>query len=408
MRYVIIGNSAAGVGTVEGIRQNDKDSEIIIISNEPYHTYSRPLISYLLLGKTTEEKMKYRSDSFYEDNKCQTILSKNVVDIDVDQKRVILDDETDVYYDKLMVATGSRPFVPPMNGLDNVVSKFTFSSLEDAKELDCNLNPKSNVLIIGAGLIGLKCAEGIKNHVGSIKIVDLAPNVLSSILDDDASSLVKEYLEKNGLEFFLNDSVSEFKSDQAILSSGKTIDFDVLVLAVGVRPNIELFKNIGAKVGRGVFVNNQMETTVPDIYAAGDCTESMDVSSGDIKIMALLPNAYMQGECAGLNMSGAVTYFDKAIPMNAIGFFGLHIITAGNYKGSIYFEREGNNYKKIFYEDNYLKGYILIGNIDKAGIYTSLIREKTPLDTIDFNLICEKPGLMAFSKDARAKKLGGS
>lgn len=408
MRYVIIGNSAAGVGTVEGIRQNDKDSEIIIISNEPYHTYSRPLISYLLLGKTTEEKMKYRSDSFYEDNKCQTILSKNVVDIDVDQKRVILDDETDVYYDKLMVATGSRPFVPPMNGLDSVVSKFTFSSLEDAKELDCNLNPKSNVLIIGAGLIGLKCAEGIKNHVGSIKIVDLAPNVLSSILDDDASSLVKEYLEKNGLEFFLNDSVSEFKSDQAILSSGKTIDFDVLVLAVGVRPNIELFKNIGAKVGKGVFVNNQMETTVPDIYAAGDCTESMDVSSGDIKIMALLPNAYMQGECAGLNMSGAVTYFDKAIPMNAIGFFGLHIITAGNYKGSIYFEREGNNYKKIFYEDNCLKGYILIGNIEKAGIYTSLIREKTPLDTIDFNLICEKPGLMAFSKDARAKKLGGS
>lgn len=122
---------------------------------------------------------------------------------------------------------------------------------------------------------------------------------------------------------------------------------------------------------------------------------------------ALLPNAYMQGECAGVNMAGGNMSFDKAIPMNAIGFFGLHIITAGNYFGQIYAKGNEGSYKRLFYSAGKLNGYILIGNVEKAGIYTSLIREQTPLDSIDFALICEKPGLMAFTKEVRNQKLGG-
>ncbi|HOK81898.1 MAG TPA: hypothetical protein PLA09_03970 [Clostridia bacterium] len=123
--------------------------------------------------------------------------------------------------------------------------------------------------------------------------------------------------------------------------------------------------------------------------------------------MALLPNAYMQGECAGINMAGGEATFDKAIPMNAIGFLGLHIITAGNYVGEVYKGDIKDGYKRLFYSDNKLNGYILIGDVQKAGIYTSLIRERTPLDTIDFGLICERPGLMAFTKETRCQKLGG-
>jgi NAD(P)H-nitrite reductase large subunit len=125
--------------------------------------------------------------------------------------------------------------------------------------------------------------------------------------------------------------------------------------------------------------------------------------------MALLPNAYMQGECAGINMAGGEKSFGKAIPMNAIGFFGLHIITAGNYKGDAYAgETPGEaRYKRLFYGDNRLNGYILIGEPEKAGIYTSIIRDRTPLDSMDFALVCEKPGLMAFTKDDRKSKLGG-
>jgi NAD(P)H-nitrite reductase large subunit len=408
-KYVIIGNSAAGIGAVEGIRQKDKTGEITIISNEAYHTYSRPLISYLLLGKTDEQKMKYRNDKFYKENKCKTLFSSNVTKVDEKAKTVTLDDNSVIPYDKLLVATGSSPFVPPFEGLDTVKNKFTFMTLADAKGLEKALTPDARVLIVGAGLIGLKCAEGIQKSVKSISVVDLAPRILSSILDEKGAEIVKSHIEKKGIEFHLGESVKSFSSNKAVLESGKSIDFDILVLAVGVRPNTSLLKDIGGNVNRGILVDDCMQTSIKDVYSAGDCTESLDISSDQPKVLALLPNAYIQGECAGMNMAGEKTSFNKAIPMNAIGFFGLHIITAGTYEGDSYIECQDElTYKILFYSNDLLKGYILVGEFDKAGIYTSLIREKTPLSTIDFELICKNPSLMAFSKKDRDEKLGGA
>jgi len=414
MKYVIIGNSAAGVGAVEGIRQIDKQGEITLITNEPHHTYSRPLISYLLLGKVDEEKMKYRGSDFYTDNNCKLLANVTVTQIDAKAKQVVLSDNSRVPYDKLLVAAGSSAFVPPFEGLDSVKDKFTFMSLDDAHKIDSALAPalatelseKKRVLIIGAGLIGLKCAEGIEKKASHITVIDLAPRILSSILDDEGAKVVQSHIESKGIEFKLAASVKKFEKNIAILENGEKINFDVLVLAVGVRPNTALLKDI-ANIERGIIVDNKSQTSAQDIFAAGDCTQTLDISSGQNKIMALLPNAYMQGECAGVNMAGGEKTFDKAIPMNAIGFFGLHMITAGNYTGDVYAQNEGGNYKRLFYSDNKLNGYILIGDVDKAGIYTSLIRERTPLDTIDFALVCEKPGLMAFTKEDRMVKLGG-
>jgi len=407
LKYVIIGNSTAAVGAVEAIRRNDKDGRVVIAGSEKYHVYSRPLISYLLLGKTDEQRMKYRNDNFYIDNKCELKLNKTAVKIDVDKKHVIFDDGDYESYDKLLIATGSSPFVPPLKGLDKVKNRFTFTTLDDAKALDGVLKEGTKVLIVGAGLIGLKCAEGISRKKVKTICVDLSYKVLSSILDDESSEIVRKHLEDNGIEFYLKKQITELKEDAAILDDGTEIPFDVLVMAVGVKPNISLLKDIGGKTNRGILIDERCRTSIPDIYAAGDCCESMDVSSGETKLMALLPNAYMQGECAGMNMSGVDFVFNKAIPMNAIGLFGLHIITAGTYKGDVYLEAYGKEYKKLFYSDNRLNGFILVGNIEKAGIYTSLIREKTPLDTLDFGLICKKPGLMAFSRETRAEKLGG-
>jgi NAD(P)H-nitrite reductase large subunit len=406
VKYVIIGNSAAGIGAVEGIRQIDKRGTITVITDEPHHTYSRPLISYLLLGKVTEEKMKYRGENFYSVNNCSLLKDITVTEINAKAKQAVLSDGRSVPYDKLLVAAGSSAFVPPFEGLDTVKEKFTFMSLNDALKLDKALDKNKRVLIIGAGLIGLKCAEGIAERVSHITVLDLAPRVLSSILDDEGAGIVQSRLEGKGIEFKLAGGVKKFEGGSAILNSGETIEFDLLVLAVGVRPNTALLKGI-AGIDRGIVINEKSETSAPGIFSAGDCAQTVDVSSGQNKIMALLPNAYMQGECAGINMAGGKKTFSKAIPMNAIGFFGLHIITAGNYSGDVYAENENGNYKRLFYSNNKLNGYILIGNVEKAGIYTSLIREHTPLDTIDFALVCKKPGLMAFTKEDRIVKLGG-
>ena len=407
MKYVIIGNSAAAIGAVQGIREYDKDGQIVIISNESYHTYSRPLISYWLEGKVTEEKMRYRNADFYEKNNVDTLFDTTVTSIDSDKKEIVIQNGNRISYDKLLVATGSRPFVPPMDGLDSVEKKFTFMSYDDAKALKAALFDGAKVLIIGAGLIGLKAAEAMQHMNVKMTVIDLADRILPSILDADASAIMQSYIENKGVKFILNTSVSKFNKNNAVLKTGESVDFDVLILAVGVRPNTSLISEAGGNVNRGIVTDLTLMTTLRNVYAAGDCTESHDISSDTDKILALLPNAFMQGEVAGKNMAGKSFYYLNAIPMNAIGFFGLHIITAGSYEGETYVEKDGENYKKLVIKDNKLIGYILMGDVQRAGIYTSLIKERIELGNVDFEMLKKRPQMMAFNKVRRLEKLGG-
>jgi NAD(P)H-nitrite reductase large subunit len=408
---MIIGNSAAAVGAVEGIRRTnvrtDSGREILLISDEPRHTYSRPLISYWLQGKVTEEKMRYRGLDFYDKNGCILLPPKKAVRLDADRKKVFLAGGRELDYDRLLIATGSSALVPPIPGLETVEHAFTFMSMDDAVALRKILTAETRALIVGAGLIGLKCAEGIRESVRSVQVVDLAPQILSSVLDETSAKMMQDHLEKKGILFDLSNSVDRFDQNRAFLRDKTQIEFDALVLAAGVKPSADLVKNAGGRVGRGIVVNDKMETSLPGVYAAGDCTESLDVSSGEIKVMALLPNAYMQGECAGVNMAGGTASFTQAVPMNAIGFFGMHALTAGVYTGETYVDQDQEHYKKLFYGGNHLNGVILINREEKAGVYTSLIRERTPLDTLDFDLLCRQPGLAAFAQTGRDAILGG-
>ena len=407
LNYVIIGNSAAAVGGIEGIRSVDKDGKITVISDEPYHTYSRPLISYWLEGKVKDSNIYYRDKDFYEKNKCETIFGRTVVSIDKNAKQVILDDNTSVSYDRLLVSTGSKPFIPSISGLESVSQKYSFMTFDSAKDVKAALKKSQRVLVMGAGLIGLKAAEAIADKVSSLTIVDLADRILPSILTADAARIVQKHIEAHGAKFILSQSVKEFRGNTAVLSGGDTVEFDILITAVGVRPNTELISDAGGKVARGIVTNKAQMTSIKNVYAAGDCTVSHDVSSGSDKILALLPNAYKQGEVAGINMAGGKAVYENAIPMNAIGFFGLHMITAGSYEGKTYIKKSGSQYKCIYYSDDVLKGYILIGDVSNAGIYTNMIRERIPLKTVDKKLMFESPRLMAMPFAYRREKLGG-
>ena len=407
-KYVIIGNSAAAVGCVSGIRSVDKEGSITIISDEAHFTYSRPLISYWLKGKVTDDKMYYRDSDFYEVNNCTAILGKKVVKIDAENKNVVLEDNSEIVYDKLLVATGSSPFVPPVEGLADAKNAFTFLTWDSAKAVKEVVRKDSKVVIMGAGLIGLKAAEGLHDVCDDITVVDLADRILPSILDSKGASFVQKHIEKEGIKFMLNDAASSVKDGVVYLKSGCELPYDVLIVAVGVRPNTNLVKDAGGNVNRGIVTDNKQETSIKDVYSAGDCTESYDICTNQNKILALLPNAYMQGEIAGMNMAGGEKVFDTAMPMNAIGFFGLHMITAGAMEGECIESVDENNYKKMLFSDGLLKGYILIGEISRAGIYTSIIREKTPLCEINSDLLKTSPQLLVFDKAVRRKKLAGA
>ena len=405
MKYVIIGNSAAGIACVEGIRSADAEGEITIVSDEPFAAYGRPLISYYLLGATDRQRMLYRPADFYERNKVRTLLGARAEKIDPAAQKIVLRGGGEIPYDRLLVATGSRPFEPPMEGIEGVKNKFNFMTLQDALSLEKVLSKRKNVLIIGAGLIGLKCLEGILERVKSVSVADMAGRILPSILDDAGAAVVRRELEGKGAKFYLSDSVAKFEGNTAHLKSGKEISFDILVVAVGVRPNTELVKDAGGEVSRGVVTDEKQQTSLKNVYAAGDCAESFDITSGARKVLALLPNAYRQGYTAGVNMAGGEAAFADAMPLNAIGFFGSHVLTAGSYEGESFVQAEGDVYRKFFCKDGVLKGFILVNSPERAGIYTSLIRNKTPLSEVDFKSLEGAPNLAAFPQAARERML---
>ncbi|MBP5730632.1 MAG: FAD-dependent oxidoreductase, partial [Clostridia bacterium] len=303
----------------------------------------------------------------------------------------------------------SRSFVPPFAGLDSVKERFTFMTLDDALSLEQALGTgrDKRVLIVGAGLIGLKCAEGIIDRVKSITVCDLADRVLSSILDVECAAVVQKHLEARGITFMLGDTAVKFDGGCAEMKSGRNVEFDVLVLAVGVRANTELVKAAGGSVNRGIIVNEKLETDLPDVYAAGDCTEGFDASLGDRRVLAILPNAYAQGQTAGTNMAGGDKVLDNAIPMNSIGFFGLHMMTAGSYTGEMTETRNGQTLRRFFVKDGLLKGFMLIGDTVRAGIYTSLIRDRIPLETLEFGPAAHEATSAMYTRETRRKKFGG-
>lgn len=412
MEYLIIGNSVAGTSCSEKIRSIDKDGHITILSEESFAAYGRPLISYYLSGKVDANLMQYRTEEFYKKNKINVVLNCKALNIDVKNKKVKCSNNKIYSYDKLLIATGSVPFVPPVKGIENQKNTFTFLKLEDAKKIEKAVTKKSNVVIVGAGLIGLKAAEALADKVAKISVIDLADRLMASVLDKQTALIIQKYIEKNKVKFYLSNTVSEVNKDSVVLKNGETLPCDILIMAVGVKPNTEIALTAGVKINRGITVNEYMETSVKNIFSAGDCVESLDLLSNQNKVLALWPNAYMQGETAGSNMAGVKNEFKGSFAMNAIGFFGIQLISAGivdpkDGKYKIYIEENEKDitYKKLVVDDNKLLGFALLNLPDRAGIYTSLINDDVKLDSLNYDITKKDIGLNVFPQDIRHNKM---
>ncbi len=434
-KYLIIGNSTAAIAAVEAIRSNDQAGTITLVSDEPYHTYSRPLISYLLEGKTTEEKMIYRDLSFYKSNSIRTLFGIKAEKLDVAKKTVTLADGSQEKYDKLLLATGSIPFIPPTPGCPEVNSGhgvYTFIKKADALALLENVHKDTAVVVVGGGLTGVKATEGLIHLSDDITMVELAGRILPVALDSQASDIFKQRLQSAGVKVNCDTSVAEVLTSDSgnvtavRLSDGRTIKCDVLVLSIGVRPNLSLIKDTSIAVKRGIVIDQSCQTSVPDIYSAGDCVESFDLTDKVNRILAILPNAYYQGKVAGNAMSEGkkkhsvpVSDDDKysgTYPINATSFIGLPLITAGKTNPpedfiarpgvEVIINRQDENYRKLVIENNKLIGFILIGfeYTKRAGILTSLLRSERDLSTVA-DIRTQAPELMIFPQKERTELL---
>ena len=393
MKYVIIGASAAGLACAEQIRKEDKSGEITVLTKEQYLPYSRPSISYYLKGAVKEKEMYLRKPSYYAANRIEIVTGAKVTGIDRTAKTVKVGRK--VYpYDKLCICTGSKPFVPPMKNVSGKENAYTFLDLASSKVIKEKANGSTRAVVIGAGLIGMKAAEGLSKICKSVDVVELSPRILPSILDEKSSKRVKKYVEENGhIRFHLGDTVTEAKSKgkmitSVLLKSGKELKCDLLILAVGVRPETELAEKAGLEVNRGIITNPAtLQTSDESIYAAGDCTVSVDMLDGNKKIIALWLNAVYQGMAAGAQMAGGSLVLDGTYSVNAIDFYGLRICTCGliNAEGEQYSDKiipNDEQYKRLILEGDLLVGFVLINASENAGIYTRLIENRVALSSL--------------------------
>lgn len=403
--YVIIGNSAGGIGCVESIREADMDGKISIISDEEYHTYSRALLPYYLSEKIDQEKIYYRPIDFYEKRDIRLILKKKVVKLDPEEKKVFLDDGQEFFYEKLLIATGGQPSLPKIAGGEkNTI--FTFNTLKDVLKIKTKIetSPVKRAVVLGGGLIGLMAAEALKKNGLDVSVVESMDRVLAPVIDETASRMVETHLGNNGIHIIKGHTIKKISDDGngAILDDETELPCKMLIISIGVRPRVDIVEGTKIKVNRGIVVDRRMRTSVEDVYACGDCAEVYDSIYDDFRLIPLWPTAYTGGIVAGFNMSGIAKEYEWCTSMNSMHFFGLPVITAGlstkserdGYEILSVLNEDDQSYRKIVIKDDHLVGMILMNRIDRAGILLGLMKKRVDVSSFKEDLLNDDFGLI--------------
>ncbi len=415
-KYLIIGNSAGGIGAAEAIRGVDPVGSLIIVSDEPYPAYSRPAISKYLTGERTLEGMLFRLADFYDRNDIVLLSGKKVRKVNPESHACELDSGEGIVWEKLLLATGGMPIVPNIKGVDKK-GVFTFISLDDAKAIDEFLGNASEAVVIGGGLIGVSVTEALVKRGVQVTIMEMRERVLNTILDERASVMAEEALRREDVAIITGRTVIQIEGQGVVkgvvLDDGKKVSCDLVVVAIGVAPRIELALSAGVKVNRGIVVDRHMATSHPDIYACGDAVEAYDFVYGANRLTPIWPNAYIGGRTAGLNMAGIMVEYPTVTAMNSLNYFGLDIAVAGivNPPGSGYevlSRLAGGSYRKVVLKEGLMVGMVFVGDIEKSGIVYGLMRDQVDVSRFKQVLLDDDFGLASLPRELWQERLGGT
>ncbi len=400
MNYVIVGNGVSAIGAIEGIRMHDKAGKIIVVSDEMVPTYGRPLISYYLSDKIQFETLPFRPEEFYIKNSVEMKLGSRVSAIDPEAKERVLDGGDAIAYARILLATGGTAVNPDLPGIDGP-GVYNFTTVAHAEALRELAGKVKKVVVIGAGLIALKAAEGFAEKGIDVTIV-VRSRIMRAYFDETAGELIVDHLENNGITFMQGTGTKEIVrytdgSIKGVETDQGFIEADVVIVAAGVRPNMGLADKANLTTGKGIRVDDYLATSNKDIFAAGDVAEAKDLLTGEYTVRPIWPNAYTQGRYAGMNMAGASKPYTGGLSMNSITYYGLATISVGEtnpedeteYEISVYLDIERSVYRKLVFKQDVLVGCILIGEIDAAGFFTSFIKNRFKLDEVAKNQLIE-------------------
>jgi len=416
-KYLLIGNSAGGIGAAEAIRQVDKKGALTIISDEPYPAYSRPLISKYLTGERTLEGILFRPFDFYDQNNIVFLPGKKVSHLELDHQSAQLEDGEQIAWEKLLLATGGKPIFPRMKG-SSKRGVFTFTNLDDAKAIDKFLDNDRKAVVIGGGLIGISVTEALIKRGVDVIIVEMKERILNTILDQQASLMAEEVLKQAGVEIIAGQTVVKVNGrgtvEEVILDNGAAIPCDLVVVAIGVSPRPELALDAKLEINRGIVVDRHMATNHPGVYACGDVAEAYDFVYGENRLTPIWPNAYLGGRIAGLNMVGITDEYPGSTAINSLNYFGIDIAAAGmptapNDDGyETINKQEGNIYQKVILKNDLIMGMIFVRNIEKSGIIFGLMRDRVNVESFKQSLLADDFGLAFFPRALWQERLAPS
>ena len=393
MRYIVVGASAAGISGAKTLRELDKDAEIILVSKDE-NVYSRCILHHYISGHRDIEALDFTDRDFFEKYNIEWKKGLEVKSIDDREHVIVLSNGESLKYDKILLATGASAFIPPVENLREAKNVVGLRNLEDAIKIKEEAEKVKNVVVLGAGLVGIDAIAGLAFKDLNVTLVEMGDRVLPIQLDKYASSKYEKRFEDAGVKLKLGVRaekvlIDENKNPKALLiNTGEEIPCELIIVATGVRSNVEFLKDSSIETDRfGLIINEKGETNARDVYGAGDITGRNPI----------WPTAVKEGIIAANNMVGNEIFMEDFFgSKNTMNFLGLTTMSLGvvNIPDDSYTEEidiSGENYKKIIHKDGKIYGAIIQGDLSYAGVLTQLIKEKIhvskvkkPLFEIDY------------------------
>ena len=394
-QLVIIGNGMAGVACLENILSHKHKFDITIFGDETHANYNRIMLSSVLAGEREPEEITINGIDWYQKNGIGLRLGVRIVDVNTTLRTLTGDDGSVTRYDKLIFATGSSPFIPPMDGVyrRNV---FTFRSMDDTNGMLRVAGPGKRAVIIGGGLLGLEAARGLQVRGCEVTVVHLVDTLMNFQLDSTAGDYVRQKMEAIGIRVMTGRRTKTILGRDEVeaveLSDGERIPADLVVIAAGIRANADLASRAGVKCNRGIVVNDYMETSDPRIFAVGECTEHRGETFG------LVAPLFDQGKVLAATITGnRGPTFEGWAPAAKLKIMGVEVFSAGEFlekPGSDvvrYEDPASGVYKKLLVRDNKLAGCVLVGDTTDSNRYMDWLRSATNLEVRRRNLLFPEP-----------------
>ena len=384
MNIVIIGSSAAGLSCLDTLCKISPQTKITVISDEKYPPYCRCLLTYYLGNTMTEQELTITKPADYPSN-VQFILGQKAELIDTQRKTVRLLDGRELGYDKLLIAVGADAIKPRYCAEGK--RTFTLRYLDDAKQIA--ETTKGRAVVSGGGFIGIKTAYGLLGRNIKTDMVVTSPYLLAMVLDETSARHLEKDITGMGIGIITSEDVTDIRLSndelKVYLSSGRELETDVVVIGKGVKPSVALAQASGIKVNEGISVNEYLETSAPDVFAAGDCCATVDLARNKLQAIGLWPTAVEEGYFAALNISGTRSHYFGSIGMNSLKTKAFHLISAGILKGEpglmVYdkYVPSKKQFRKIAFRNNVPVGMAFYNCPEEAGLFVNLIKKARPL-----------------------------